>query len=265
MAVFETSDGCSIRYEASGRKDGRSVVLVHGLCSNHGIFRLAAPALAPRFNVVAMDCRGHGESQAKAPFTLDRLGRDASELGGNGAVGIGHGMGAQAILKHTTRAPGAFSALVLIGAGRRALGADSGWASTRRRAVLAVSASGSMDSAWEAYLEGGLFGVSPDELPDELISSWKGDFTRTNAQAFIDLADDLDHVALHDFELEAVTVPTLVVAGSADAPYRELAEELARSLPNGVFAEIPDAGHTPHLDSAEEFNEVVFDFLRKAV
>lgn len=262
MPEFHTSDGCSIFYDRSGRSDGRKAVLVHGLCAERGIWRLAAPALAPRFNVLAMDCRGHGESGADEPFTLSRIGLDAAEMGGPNSVGIGHGMGAQALLSHAVDHPGWFGALVLVGAGRTALSSDSGWSRTRQIAAAKVRETNDMADAWSIYLEGGLFGVNSDELPDELVADWRDDFLEVDPRAFTSLAAELSSIDLTDQELAKITVPTLIVTGENDLPYASHATALAEAISTATLAWVPDAGHTPQLDSATEFNEIVFEFLR---
>src|SRR5262245_15973074 len=42
--------------------DGAPIVLLHGLASNKGIWDQVASRLAPRWRVIALDQRGHGQS-----------------------------------------------------------------------------------------------------------------------------------------------------------------------------------------------------------
>lgn len=61
---------------------------------------------------------------------------------------------------------------------------------------------------------------------------------------------------------EAITVPTLFVAGDKDellvANYWE---ELAKRTPKGEAVFYPDCGHCPHIERADDFNRVATEFL----
>ena len=52
------------------KRDGPAVLLLHGYPQTHAIWHKVAPRLAARFNVVAPDLRGYGDS-GKPPTTAD--------------------------------------------------------------------------------------------------------------------------------------------------------------------------------------------------
>ncbi len=72
----------------------------------------------PGHHVVAFEQRGHGRSEARAFDTWTDFGRDqavaAAALDLHGAVGVGHSMGAHALVQAAAFAPGRFRQLVLI-------------------------------------------------------------------------------------------------------------------------------------------------------
>ena len=106
--------------------DGPLVFMHHanGFCA--GTLGLVAEALVPRFRVIGMDARGHGDSSkpeepaayAWAHFAADYLAvaeRLAVECGGGRvAVGLGHSFGGTSVLGAAAQRPELFDRLVLV-------------------------------------------------------------------------------------------------------------------------------------------------------
>ncbi|MEO5694319.1 MAG: alpha/beta hydrolase [Usitatibacter sp.] len=63
-------DGVEINAVVGPRREAPAVLLLHGYPQTHAIWHKMAPVLAGRFNVVASDLRGYGDS-AKPPTTAD--------------------------------------------------------------------------------------------------------------------------------------------------------------------------------------------------
>ncbi|QIT56103.1 alpha/beta hydrolase [Aquisalimonas sp. 2447] len=68
--------------------------------------------------VLAVDMRGHGRSAKQAPLTWDVFGEDLAQLvrllGLDGAVGVGHSMGAHSLVQAAAANRGAFRRLLLL-------------------------------------------------------------------------------------------------------------------------------------------------------
>lgn len=64
------ANGIEINAVVGPKRDGPAVLLLHGYPQTHAIWHKVAPSLARRFNVVASDLRGYGDS-AKPPTTAD--------------------------------------------------------------------------------------------------------------------------------------------------------------------------------------------------
>ena len=74
---FINSDGCRIYYRLDGLPENPLLVLVHCLGADHGMWDLQMPALLTRFQVLRLDLRGHGASDAPSgDYTIEQLGRD---------------------------------------------------------------------------------------------------------------------------------------------------------------------------------------------
>lgn len=79
MAVFQTNDHVSIHYEIYGT--GAPLVLLHGWDQSAKAFCENIPVLAQRYQVVAVDLRGHGESEKPSyGYRISRLAMDVRQL-----------------------------------------------------------------------------------------------------------------------------------------------------------------------------------------
>ena len=95
MSTVETADGTSITYSESG--DGPPLVLVHGITENRHAWDPIIPALGERWRVVAVDLRGHGESDRHPPYDPVTLATDVGAvvetLGLDAPLVVGHSLG----------------------------------------------------------------------------------------------------------------------------------------------------------------------------
>lgn len=105
--------------------DGPLVLMHHanGFCA--GTLGLVADALVPRFRVIGMDARGHGDSsrpEGPDAYRWDAFAEDllavaealAPEHGGRVAVGFGHSFGGTSVLGAAARRADLFEQLVLV-------------------------------------------------------------------------------------------------------------------------------------------------------
>ena len=105
-----------------GGRKGVPIVLLHGLASQSHIFDLVAPLLAKTSRVVALDQRGHGESDApEAGYDFGSVVADLTAfldaLGFKRAVIVGHSWGGNVALEFAATYPNRAAALVFIDGG----------------------------------------------------------------------------------------------------------------------------------------------------
>src|SRR3979490_1789153 len=97
---FRTNDGVRLHYLEAGT--GKPLVLVHGFSQTAEQFKFQLEALGDRYRVIALDLRGHGESD-KPDFGLKihRLAQDLREAlvaaNARDVVLLGHSMGSSVI------------------------------------------------------------------------------------------------------------------------------------------------------------------------
>lgn len=100
----------------------RTLVLLHGGSANAWWWQALAESIAPRFRLLALDQRGHGESQAVKPprYRPEDYARDLARFVKHCRLGhaivVGHSMGGINALAFANRHPEAVRAVVVVDA-----------------------------------------------------------------------------------------------------------------------------------------------------
>lgn len=111
-----SADGVSVAYEVRGRGTP-AIVFVHGWSCDRTYWKHQMDFFADRFQVVAIDLGGHGESGVgRRAWTMESFGRDvvavADQLGLGQVVMVGHSMGGDVIVEAARMRPDGVSGLV---------------------------------------------------------------------------------------------------------------------------------------------------------
>jgi pimeloyl-ACP methyl ester carboxylesterase len=95
VPTVQADDGAAIAYEVHG--DGPSLVLVHGITECRRSWDPLIERLGADHRVVAVDLRGHGESDRRAPFDAFTLATDLhaviDDANATDPVLVGHSLG----------------------------------------------------------------------------------------------------------------------------------------------------------------------------
>ena len=117
------SDGTSLAYSiapAQVPSGHPAIVLLHGLASNRTRWAefVETTTLTRHYDVLRVDLRGHGDSVATGPLSLEVWSDDLAALlaarNTTSVILIGHSLGAQVALAFASRQPDRCAALVLI-------------------------------------------------------------------------------------------------------------------------------------------------------
>ncbi len=116
--MFAQADGVRIRIHHLGGT-GPPLLCMHATGFHGRVWEPFVPRLRELFSVVALDQRGHGDSDKPASgYDWEKFGDDVlaalDHLDIRSAVGVGHSAGATALVFAETKRPGAFSHLVLM-------------------------------------------------------------------------------------------------------------------------------------------------------
>ncbi|MGH7392011.1 MAG: alpha/beta fold hydrolase [Candidatus Rokuibacteriota bacterium] len=252
-----------LEWGVSGRP---GLCLLHGGAAHAHWFDLVAPALADRFHVVALDQRGHGESDWPRPPAYGTEDFAADLLGVLDAIGwervglAGHSMGGHNAMAFAAWHPARVRALVVIDS-RPALPEDR-LAMMHRRGERPLRRYATADEAVAAFRL----------LPRETVAdpallahvARAGVARRDGGWSFrFDPEANRRRRPVDNWTLVSrITAPTLIVRGERSPILpREMAERLRGAIPDARLVEIPGAYHHLVLDRPAEFTAAVARFL----
>ncbi len=243
---FFDSAGVAIHYEVFG-DDKPPIVLVHGFASSLRQNWVAPgwiDALTPLRQVIALDCRGHGESAklyepaAYGEHMADDVIRLMDHLGIEKADLFGYSMGGAVSMGLLVRYPERFTSAILggVGAGRLRRGPDSPVAA----GMLAADATTVTDPVAKG------FRIFAERTGNDL-----------RALAAVGQAGRFSDVDA----LGKIRLPVLIVVGANDVLVGS-AEPIARRIPGAKLVTIPDREHLTVVGD-ERFKKAVVEFLRE--
>ncbi len=249
------------------------MVLLHGGALNAHTWDLVCLALREDFHCIALDQRGHGDSDwahdddysiaaqlADTKGFVDKVGLDKFIL-------VGMSLGAINALAFAIAHPERLDALVIIDAGPEVRRPGT---SRIRDFVNDVQDAVSVEAIIEKAMK-----FNPRRDPDILRrslmhnlrqqadGSWKWKYDRRRFQRLDHEAHRAERAALAD-GLARIACPTLVVrGGESDVFHEEDAARLAERLPDGRHVTVPRAGHTVQGDNPKDLVAELRRFLAK--
>jgi 2-succinyl-6-hydroxy-2,4-cyclohexadiene-1-carboxylate synthase len=253
---MSTTSERALAIERTGH--GPRLVLVHGFTQTGATWRPIVERLQDRYEVVTVDCPGHGgssEVRADLPTAATLLGR----VGGR-ATYVGYSMGGRLALHLALARPDLVERLVLISATPGI--ADAGERMKRRDAdrqlADAIEEQG-VDAFLEVWLGQPLFATLPRDAAaiEERRQNTAAGLASSLRLCGTGTQDDLRP------RLSGLGMPVLVVTGNRDEKFTTIGRELAESIPGSRFVAMPAAGHTAHLEQPEAFVRLFTDWMRR--
>ena len=252
MATIETKRG-RLGYTEVGSGERTPLIFLHGVGSDKSVWRPQLEHFSRSRRAIAFDYPGYGESEAIEDATrddyaaavfaaLDALGIDEAHVCGLSLGGV------VAIAMHSA-APERCASLTI---------ADSFAMHPQGQAIYdrSMAASNDMRGLAEARVGALMASDDPAIRADviETMARIDPEAYRIGARA-VWLADQKERAA-------AILAPTLIICGDEDAiTPPSLSEELAALIPHSRLRIIEGASHLANLDSPDEFNRSIEDFL----
>ena len=268
-------NGLNFRYLDWGGVEGRNtIVLLHGGGLTAHAWDLVCLGLRKTWRCLALDARGHGDSDWSADVDyrissqrtdvlafLDHLGLEQVAL-------VGHSMGGFTSISLAAHAPQRVAALTLVD-----IGPEPREEGTRQIRGLIAQAKdfGSIDDAVRQVLA-----FTPTRNPQSLRRSlqialresadgrwrWKydpGRYVQLRSESFA-----RERLALWD-DLRRIRCPAQVIRGANSRVFwQEDAERVASTLADGRWVLAPGAGHNVHSENPKVIIESVTELLARA-
>lgn len=250
-----------------------AILMLHGGGQNRYSWKNTGQVLADRgFHVVALDSRGHGDSDRSptANYSVDSLGADTlrviEQIGGP-TVLIGASMGGlTGILAAHEAGPDVITKLVLVDVVPRF--EKDGSARIRDFMFSGVDGFDSLEQAAEAvsaYLPHRAKPRSAEGLKKNLRLRdgrwyWHWD------PAFLTKPADDPFVRMDMLEQSAIDlqIPILLIRGKlSDVVSPEGVQDFLTKVPRAEFVELSDAGHTAAGDDNDAFTDAVVEFVNR--
>ncbi len=274
-----TINGCRLNVEVYGPEDGPVLIAHHG---GGGIGSLAEPKstfgdLSDRFRVIVFDARGCGLSEGIPPYSHAQWAADVDGLrqwaGVDKIVVAGGSYGGFIALEYAVAYPEHVSAIILRDTAADGSNLELAFENARNQDRVEIN--------WDNFNRYWTGNIYDDE---DLKARWAEiiplyDFTydpvKSNAAVEAGIYRHEAHNwcfqenwPIYDLKgaLPNVTVPTLVTVGRRDwvTPV-SASETIASLMPNSTLVIFEKSGHSPQKEEREKFQQVMRDFLDKAV
>lgn len=289
MPFYVTDDNVKIYYEVRGT--GKPVILLHGLTANHRHFRKQTPELAKNFKVIALDLRGHGDSEApEHGLTLKRLANDLKELIDHLELGVvslvGWSMGAHVIFEYIKKfSCKGIEKIVIIDMTPKLMKSNN-WeyglpgVFSRKTGDFGHEDNLFMLSAmlenWGKYSRIVAERILNKSLYNEKMEfNYQADFKGKEELPWLyeEARKNTPHViialwismSLQDYRptLKEITAPCLITYGLESNYYPpENFEYMKNQIPNAKVVPFEGCGHALHIQDPEKFNRIVIEFLK---
>ena len=261
---YTTSDGLTLNCLDYGGDGRPPILLIHGGSAHAHWWDFVAPALTDRFHVLALDQRGHGDSQwtQEWAYGTRHYVADLETIIANWGLGapvlIGHSMGGHNVMVY------------------------AGLHSEKLRGMVAIDSPASYPDYAVKFLRD--LGSRPGRRFDSLAAACEA--FRTIPDDTVASAEVMRHIALHSFRqdpdgkwahkmdrrtmirepisawrtLPDIKCPALFVRPEHSA-LRELANDLVARIPNARLTIVPNSHHHVLLDNPSGLTAALDEFL----
>ena len=247
------------------RGNGEPILFIHAGVADSRMWEPQVSAFSDSYRVIRYDWRGAGRSQqASEQYThfddavavLDAANVDRAHL-------IGISKGGTIALETALAHPQRVHSLVIGGSSPQGLVDHTNLLPSFER-IDALIAEGDIDAANELELQMWVDGpVRPLDEVDPAVRALVGEMNRALlASTWEGAPRPLDPPA--SARLDEVSVPTLILAGEYDQPSSIAGPMLlSEQIPGAEYHLLPGVAHMMNMERAEQFNEIVREFLAR--
>jgi non-heme chloroperoxidase len=241
FSIARMPDGTRLRYFRQGPPDAPAILMLHGLSDSSFSFSRILPLIPAQFQAIALDQRGHGESDRPATgYELVTLAQDAVQVLDAAHIGrafvVGHSMGSWVARTMAAISPERVAGLLLIGPGL-----------TGTNAVveeLSAAVSHFTDPVDPVFVREFQVSCIERPVPPEFMDLVVQESLKVPAAVW---RAALGGLMTYEPCEERITCPTLVLGGDRDGVF-SVGEvtTVAQRIAGGRVRILEGIGHTPH-------------------
>lgn len=267
---FTATPSLSLYYELHG--EGPPLLLLHGFTGGLANWAPVIARLQSGHRLITLDLPGHGRSDAPpdpAAYAMPAVSRHVAalldHLGYEDVHLLGYSMGGRLALYLALHYPQRWRSLVLESA-------SPGLATAAERHSRIAADNTLADfieqhgieafvDRWEALP---LF-TSQEKLPDATQEAHRALRLQNSPQGLANSLRGMGAGAQPSLwqRLDELVLPTLLIAGSLDHKFVNIARQMAQHVTHAQLQIVPDAGHTVHLERPALYTQLLLNWLRE--
>jgi 3-oxoadipate enol-lactonase len=257
-------NGVKLNYEVVGQ--GNAVFCLHGYSGSLQDWGNQIAVLSPAHKVIAGDERGHGKSAApdrEEDYSIEIFADDVfgllNVLGIEQCCLAGHSLGGAVALQFALDHQEMLSGLVLVDTSSKfPMPPDM---IELRQKMNEIARSQGIEAAFEFELAS-----NPQrreffqQYPDEREKALQG-MLSMSVDSFIYTWKSIERQKPLDHRLSEISVPTIIFLGEEDIGLADEIRLLHKGIANSELVTVKGAGHSPHYEAPDVFNEALLNFL----
>lgn len=258
-------NGVQLNYQELGDRNNRTIVFAHTILFGSEVFDPLVSELVRDFHLVKVDQHGHGQSGYRTPLTVEDMTADyyqlLTRLKLSNVIWVGYSIGGMIGMRLALTHPKTIGSLILIAT------------TAAPEPPHLREATGKL---WELFRDG-----HREDIADPALQYFFSPATCKNQPALVEWYRNR-MISFRNVEgmfeaagaamnrtdirsrIDAITVPTLVIAGKDDIGGAAPAESelIASRIPNAKLAIIEDASHLLVVEKPREVIRLVREFLK---
>jgi pimeloyl-ACP methyl ester carboxylesterase len=253
-------NGIQLYYEIHG-DSGEPLVLVHGYTGDISDWRHQLPEFSPTHRVLAIDLRGHGQSEApsdRSSYTIEQMADDVEPLVDEAGFEqyhlVGHSMGGAVVQEIALRSPQKLISLTLHDTSFKfIMAADPAMEEWQRKREALAETEG-----MAAVAELPPLVPPPPHMPAERLEEAKVRLANMSPDAFLGAWHGLVYWEGTQDRAAGISTPTLVIYGDLESQGLITASTvLAELIPNSTVEVVPETAHSPQWERPELYNRAL--------
>lgn len=247
------------------RQEIPSLLLIHGLGSNHKCWKFQIDYFSKKYRVIAGDSKWHGKSKSTPippKYSIKQYAEDwwkiIKEIRPKNLFIMGSGMGSAICLQTALDHPNAVKGMILINSWSHC---DDDFHTWLQKWVKVVREEGTDGLA--KFVIPHLFSKDFIQENPEIIKFYSQVRAEQKPEAVKVACRACMKFDVRE-KLEKIRTPTLLIAGEYDVlnpPYKS--KFILEKIPHSKYVAISRSGHMPYLEKPSEFNSIVLDFINE--